>query len=97
MAQFSESLCEEVIKSRGKCGLTRNEMVQMAHYALRQIRAENALIRDAARYWMLRDKWKHRIAGMLEHNGPITDEVLDALIDNAMSGAGPAAGTSSVG
>ena len=30
MAHFSESLCEEVIRTEGKCGLSKNEMTQMA-------------------------------------------------------------------
>jgi hypothetical protein len=37
MAQFTHSLCEEVIRTDGKCGLTRNEMVQMARLALRTL------------------------------------------------------------
>ena len=41
MAHFSESLCEEVIRTEGGCGLTRNEMVQMARFALRAIKNEN--------------------------------------------------------
>jgi hypothetical protein len=85
MAQFTHSLCEEVIKTDGKCGLTRNEMVQMARLALRALKNENPLLLDAIRYRFLRDTKKSRIAGMLEYSGFITDQVLDDLIDNAMS------------
>lgn len=38
MAQFTHSLCEEVIRTQGKCGLTRNEMVQLANLALRVLK-----------------------------------------------------------
>jgi len=45
-------------------------------------------MRNGLRYLFLRDTWKHRIAGMLGYNGPITQEVLDGVIDSAMSGGG---------
>ena len=37
MAQFTLSLCEEVIRTEGKCGLTHNEITQMARLALRSL------------------------------------------------------------
>jgi hypothetical protein len=46
-------------------------------------------MRNGLRYLFLRDTWKHRIAGMLGYNGTITQEVLDDVIDSAMSGVGP--------
>lgn len=33
MAEFTLSLCEEVIRTKGKCGMTSNEMVQLAWLA----------------------------------------------------------------
>lgn len=48
MAQFTESLCKEVIRTDGKCGLTRNEMVQLAHIALRTLERETKGVRPAA-------------------------------------------------
>lgn len=56
MAHFSESLCEEVIKTDGRCGLTRNEMVQMAVLAMRAIKNENPWKLDGLRYrWLRRE------------------------------------------
>jgi hypothetical protein len=99
MAHFSESLCEEVIRTEGECGLTRNEMVQMARFALRAIRNENPLLRDALRYRYMRSN-----AAFQDRNGPglywylprfnrdlPLGERLDAAIDDAMSGRGPEA------
>ena len=40
MAQFTESLCREVIRTKGQCGLTRNEIVQLAVIALRTLERE---------------------------------------------------------
>ena len=59
MAHFSESLCEEVIRSEGGCGLTRNEMVQMARFALRAIRNENPYIVDWIRFSVIQDALAH--------------------------------------
>lgn len=39
MAQFTKSLCDEVIRTKGKCGLTRNEIVQLAWIAKRTLDA----------------------------------------------------------
>ena len=39
MAQFTHSLCEEVIRTEGRVGLTANEKVQMAHLALRTLKS----------------------------------------------------------
>lgn len=44
MAQFTHSLCEEVIRTEGRCGLTRNEMVQLANLALRVLKPERASV-----------------------------------------------------
>lgn len=54
MAQFTESLCEEVIRTEGRCGLTRNEITQMARFALRAIRNEGSELLDATRFRWLR-------------------------------------------
>ena len=48
MAQFTQSLCEEVIRTDGKCGLTRNEMVQLARIALRTLEREPKGVLPAA-------------------------------------------------
>jgi hypothetical protein len=92
MAHFSESLCEEVIRTEGKCGLTRNEMTQMARFALRAIRAENPLLVDAARYRWLRSEEvatdPRYYAFWNEFNAKLCrEEQMDAAIDAAMSGA----------
>lgn len=55
MAQFTHSLCEEVIRTDGKCGLTRNEMVQLARIALRVLRPAGAT--EAVK---LAEQWKER-------------------------------------
>lgn len=44
MAHFTKSLCEEVIRSKGRCGLTYWEMEQMARLALRAIEAGPKLV-----------------------------------------------------
>ena len=41
MAQFTHSLCEEVIRTQGRCGLSPNEITQMARLALRALKDEN--------------------------------------------------------
>jgi hypothetical protein len=41
MAQFTHSLCEEVIRTEGRCGLSLNEITQMARLALRALKDEN--------------------------------------------------------
>lgn len=41
MAQFTHSLCEEVIRTEGRCGLSKNETTQMARLALRALHNEN--------------------------------------------------------
>lgn len=48
MAQFTESLCDEVIRTQGKCGLTHNEMVQLAWIAKRTLAAPQALDSQSA-------------------------------------------------
>lgn len=53
MAHFSESLCEEIIRTEGGCGLTRNEMVQMARFALRAIRNENPYLKNEHRHFVV--------------------------------------------
>jgi hypothetical protein len=37
MAQLTKSLCEEIIRTEGKCGYTQHEILQMAHLALRAL------------------------------------------------------------
>ena len=37
MAQFTKSLCEEVIRTEGRCGLTHWEKLQMATLALKEL------------------------------------------------------------
>lgn len=44
MAQFTKSLCEEVIRTQGKVGLTANEKMQMAVLALRALKAGPKLV-----------------------------------------------------
>lgn len=44
MAQFTKSLCEEVIRTEGRVGLTANEKVQMARLALRALEAGPKLV-----------------------------------------------------
>lgn len=41
MAQFTHSLCEEVIRTNGRVGLSDNEKLQMALLALRALKNEN--------------------------------------------------------
>lgn len=48
MAQFTKSLCEEVIRTEGKCGLTRNEIVQLAHIALKELERQVGGVKPAA-------------------------------------------------
>lgn len=48
MAQFTHSLCEEVIRTNGKCGLTHNEMVQLANLALRVLKPADAVPAEVA-------------------------------------------------
>jgi hypothetical protein len=55
MAQFTHSLCEEVIRTEGRCSLSKNEIMQMARLALRTLHNENIYLRDAVRYRWLRD------------------------------------------
>lgn len=55
MAQFTHSLCEEVIRTEGGCGLTRNEITQMARLALRTLKGEKPYFMDAMRYRCIRE------------------------------------------
>ena len=41
MAQFTHTLCEEVIRTEGRCGLSPNEITQMARLALRALKDED--------------------------------------------------------
>ena len=50
MAQFTKSLCKEVIKTNGKVGLTANEKLQMAVLALRQLEAGPKLVATPSPY-----------------------------------------------
>lgn len=98
MAHFSESLCEEVIRTEGKCGLTRNEMTQMARFALRAIRGENPWMRDGLRYKFLRDSENaFPLCFIAQRAAPpnivvqFTGEAADRHIDAMMGGHGDAA------
>lgn len=101
MAHFSESLCEEVIRTDGKCGLSPNEITQMARFALQAIRQQNPLKLDAIRYRWLKDEHafteaglfiaKQDAAGISRWNG----EAADALLNDAMTGRGSEANTRS--
>jgi hypothetical protein len=93
MAQFTHSLCEEVIRTDGACGLTRNEMVQMAWLALRALKNENPLLADAIRYrWLRKQHWDHSAMAVVsdpKENVRLgtycpSDDRLDAAIDEAM-------------
>lgn len=96
MAQFTHSLCEEVIRTEGGCGLSRNEITQMARLALRQLKAENPLMRDYLRYRFLRDQeplgtgpglfLAMRADGRLIQ---MTHDFADHRIDEAMTDTGP--------
>ena len=90
MAQFTHSLCEEVIRTEGGCGLSRNEITQMARLALRALKDENPWKADALRYHYLRSEKLGEMLAMF----PTTDTSdvgLDHAIFAAMSGTGPAA------
>ena len=87
MAMFSESLCEEVIRTEGRCGLSKNEKVQMARFALRQIKTENPWKRQALRYLWVREQSPDKLLGIyMDFPGNATPEEWDAAIDKAMSG-----------
>jgi hypothetical protein len=92
MAHFSESLCEEVIKTDGRCGLTRNEMVQMARFALRAIRNENPWKLDGIRYRWLKREEEHVGSEpfICRRQGSTftrwTGQEADAAVNEAMSG-----------
>ena len=90
MAHFSETLCEEVIRTEGRCGLSQNEITQMARFALRAIRSESPFRRDAFRYrWLKSSGPEARLFIALWQGGPITalaDEFADHAVDAAMSG-----------
>ena len=83
-----KSLCEEVIRSEGKCGLTRNEMTQMARFALRAIRNENPWMRNGLRYLWLRDQWLGHLLKLFDTTDT-SDVGLDFAIDMAISATGP--------
>ena len=92
MAHFSESLCEEVIRTEGRCGLSKWEMTQMARFALQAIRQQNPLMPDALRYRWLRSE---RLGEMLKifDTSDMSDVGLDHAIFTAMAGGhGPEAG-----
>jgi hypothetical protein len=92
MAHFSESLCEEVIRTGGKCGLSHNEMTQMARFALQAIRQQNPLRLDAIRYRWLKDEHAFTEAGVFiarqDANGVVRwmGEAADQMLNEAMSG-----------
>lgn len=93
MAQFTHSLCEEVIKKEGRISLSPNEITQMARLALRQLHAENGLLVDAIRYrWLRQQHWDHSAMAVVSDPKanvrlgtycPSEDQ-LDAAIDTAM-------------
>lgn len=101
MAHFSESLCEEVIRTAGGCGLSRNEITQMARFALRAIRAENPLMRDYLRYQTLRQASQDPPSAFIAMRAmdpahvvvQLTGEHADRHIDALMSGNGTEAGS----
>jgi len=84
MAQFTHSLCEEVIRTNGKCGLTMNETVQMAKLALRALKNENPLLLDAMRY-----RWLREAAADVDMSNLLRDggAEMDANIDARMGGS----------
>lgn len=93
MAQFTHSLCEEVIRTEGRCGLTQNEKTQMARLALRTLKNENPLLIDAIRYrWLRKQHWDHSAMAVVsdpKENVRLgtycpSDDRLDAAIDAAM-------------
>jgi hypothetical protein len=99
MAQFTHTLCEEVIRTEGGCGLSRNEITQMAKLALRALKNENPYLVDAIRYRWLRDHADpdegHPAIRTHDQNSwgkwyytYDTGTAADAKIDAAMSGAG---------
>ena len=96
MAHFSESLCEEVIRTEGGCGLSRNEITQMARFALRAIRNENPWMRNGLRYLWLRDQWLGHMLKLFDTTDT-SDVGLDHAIDEAMSGTGSAASSCAAG
>ena len=96
MAQFTHSLCEEVIRTDGRCTLSPNERVQMARLALRALKNENPLLADALRYRWLRENGDQGIyvirRGGWKQGDPhhpldlCQSGELDTVIDEYMSG-----------
>jgi hypothetical protein len=48
MAQFTKTLCEEVIRTQGRVKLTDNEKLQMAYIALRELERRVGGVKPAA-------------------------------------------------
>lgn len=101
MAQFTHSLCEEVIRTEGRCNLSPNEKAQMARLALRALKNENPLLVDAIRYrWLREQHWDHSAMAVVSDpkaNVRLgtycpSEDRLDAAIDAAMSASSESGG-----
>lgn len=92
MAQVTQSLCEEIIRTNGKVGLTEWEKQQLAALALKSFALPEAGVAlDAARYRWLRENSAFEKYGIFvgrQHANGVGRwfcEAADALIDGGMA------------